>query len=222
MDKKILIAGGTDGIGFALTTLCTKDKEYKHIYVLGRNFSSIRKLKNGRIIELPCNILEPAEVKSALGKVRSLDVFVNTIGSFQKKSIPEVTTRDIRSHFELNTIANIELTTQILPKLSPGFSQILVCLATLAIEARPNYSLQAATKAAYRSFLQVLDKEQGDKIRVMMIHPSSVQTNVFQKSGDVRSVAKYPTAANIAEVMHFMLNRPSVLTMSEVIINNRI
>jgi short-subunit dehydrogenase involved in D-alanine esterification of teichoic acids len=127
--KSILVAGGTDGIGLALIK-CINPRQYDKIYVLGRNFSQIASLQIPNIIQLSCNITKHNAIADALVSIdRPLDQFINTIGTFYRSSIDEITPEDVSSHFELNSIANINLTNAVLPKLNSEFAEVLVCLA---------------------------------------------------------------------------------------------
>ena len=182
----------------------------------------LKRIKDRRIIPISCDITNSAMLQSTIDSLDTpIDDFVNTIGTFLKKPVDSLSAEDIRQHFELNSIANITLTTLMLPKLRPSFSQILVCLATLALEAREQYSLQSATKASYKFFLDSLRKEIFQHSRVMMIHPSSVQTNIFKKAGDKRELSKYPSADVIAEMMQFMLSRPATIELRDMVVYNR-
>lgn len=222
MKKTILIAGGTDGIGFSFLKHSLASSEYAKCYVLGRNFNKVDGLGDTRVVPLVCDITKSESIHAAMKKISEpLDAFVNTIGTFQKKSVMELTEEDIRNHFEVNSIGNITLTTNVLAKLNKTFSQILVCLATLAVEPRESYSIQSATKASHRYFLESLRLELETHIRVMMIHPSSVQTAIFDKAGDTRSTSKYPKPEVIAEMMAFMLNQPKTVEIPELIVKNR-
>lgn len=222
MKKNILIAGGTDGIGFAFVKKCLESNSYAKIFILGRKLDKINKLNDQRLIPIICDITATKTLKTTLDKINvPLDEFINTIGTFIKKPVKKTSMEEIRNHFELNSIANITLTTLILPKLKKKFSQILVCLATLSLVGRENYSLQSATKASYRMFLESLRQEIGNNCRVMMVHPSSVQTDIFAKAGDKRDLTKYPSADTIASIMDFMLTQPENIELPEIAIYNR-
>lgn len=221
MSKTILIAGGTDGIGLAFLKECLRSKEWGKVYVLGRNFSSVRKLRNKRVVEVVCDVTDEGAIGKSLKVIGQLDVFVNTIGSFQKKPVSELTIEDIKRHVNLNTTGNMILTRLVLPKLRKSFSQILVCLATLAVEPRESYAMQSATKASYRFFLECLRKEVADRVRIMLIHPSSVQTKIFEKAGDKRDYKKYPKPEVIAQMMSFLISQPPSVEIRELLVHNR-
>lgn len=218
--KNIVIAGGTDGIGLAFVKQLDSTK-YDTIYVLGRDFGKVRDLQIDNLTEIECDITRQGELGTAISKIdKSVDQFVNTIGTFQKGVIDDITPEDVARHFELNTIANINLTNKILKKLRSDYAEVLVCSATLAIEARETYALQSATKSAYRSYLEALSKEKRETLKVMIFYPSSVDTEVFKKSGDTRNTSSYPKPETIAQIMEFMLNQPKEIYIPELRVNN--
>lgn len=218
--KNILVAGGTDGIGLAFVKQLNH-AQYHKIFILGRKFSQVEPLKIPNAIQLICDITDSKAITEVIANIdEPIDQFVNTIGTFYRNPIDKISHTDVTQHFELNSIGNINLTNAVLPKLNEKFAEILVCLATLAVEARENYSLQSATKAAYRYYLETLREERKHTIKVMMIHPSSVSTDVFSKAGDVRDTSGYPSPDSIASIMDFMLNQPRAIYMPEIRVNN--
>jgi NADP-dependent 3-hydroxy acid dehydrogenase YdfG len=218
--NSVLIAGGTDGIGLAITKILLKSNYCDKIYVLGRNFS---KVKQEKIVELKCDITDNDSITRALNDIdQPLDIFINTIGTFNKAMVSDIKSEDIYSHFILNSISNINLTTQVLKKLNPDFSQILTVLATLALEVRESYALQSATKSALKTFLETLRLERSQSIRVMNVFPPSLKTEIFSKSGDRRDVSKYPSPDIVAEIVLNMLCQPASIEITDIIIKNRL
>lgn len=220
MEKNILIAGGTDGIGLAFLKQLDA-KLYNKIFVIGRNFTKVEALHISRIVQLPCDITNNDAVQDVLSRVdQPIDQFVNTIGTFYRNPADKMSAMDVFRHFELNSVANINLTNAVLAKLNRDFAEVFVCLASLALQARENYALQSATKAAYKYYLDALRVEKKDTLKVMTLFPSSVNTDVFQKAGDTRDTSKYPSAAVIAEIMHFILTQPREVYIPELKVEN--
>jgi short-subunit dehydrogenase len=169
-----------------------------------------------------------------------VDAFVNTIGTFFRAKVPATVCTgapntglaqqaedtplvDIKEHFELNTVHNIHLTNLMANKVkrqsAAGFGQILICLATLAVKPAANYALQAATKGGYKLYVDALRCElQPEGVRVMTIHPPSVNTNIFKKHGDKRDVRKYEDPVEIAKAIKFMLDQTGKLAIHELLI----
>ena len=138
----MLLAGGTDGIGLALLKQLFRehDAEYAKCYVIGRNFARLEKQtvsKWEKLVPLQCDITDTAALEARLAEIpEEIDEFVNTVGTFYRGKAVDTPLETIQKHFDLNTVHNIKLTQLVVPKLKKGFSQVLVCLATLAMAAR--------------------------------------------------------------------------------------
>jgi NAD(P)-dependent dehydrogenase (short-subunit alcohol dehydrogenase family) len=201
--RTLLLAGGTDGIGLAfLKAECQRDK-YTLIYVLGRDFRQVDALQvgGGRVVNIACDITDASAMRQSLVDVaiRRVDDFVNTIGTFSRGPVCELTDEEVSSHFELNCVGNINLIRAVLPLMLPQQgggddaaeaadgraapvpqlggggtgAQMLVCTASLALEARSPYALQSATKGALKLFVDALRIELRGRVRVMSVLPHS-------------------------------------------------
>ena len=88
MFKKIVIGGGTDGIGFEVLRILYNNQSSSIFYVIGRNFDRIKKEFGGdqeRIIKLECDITNKSNLNSCISEIDgTIDVFINTIGTFLK------------------------------------------------------------------------------------------------------------------------------------------
>ena len=60
-----------------------------------------------------------------------------------------------------------------------------------------------------------------EDVRLMTIHPPSVNTAIFAKAGDARDVSKYADPLHIAKAMRFMLQQTPQLSISELVLENR-
>jgi NAD(P)-dependent dehydrogenase (short-subunit alcohol dehydrogenase family) len=207
VSRTLLLAGGTDGIGLAfLEAECQRDK-YSLIYVLGRDFRQVDGLRvgGGRVVNVVCDITDAITMRQSLADaaIRRVDDFINTIGTFARGPVSQLTDEEVLSHFELNCVGNINLIRAVLPlmlaqqgggddaaetadgraasapELSGGGTgaQILVCTASLALEARSPYALQSATKAALKFFVDALRIELRGRVRVMSVLPPSSRWN---------------------------------------------
>ena len=193
--RTLLLAGGTDGIGLAfLEAECQRDK-YSLIYVLGRDFRQVDGLQvgDGRVVNVACDITDASAMRQSLADaaIRRVDDFVDTIGTFARGPVSELSDEEVSSHFELNCVGNINLIRAVLPLILPQQgggddaaeaadgtgAQILVCTASLALEARSPYALQSATKAALKFFVDALRIELRGRVRVMSVLPPSSTLN---------------------------------------------
>ena len=95
--------------------------------------------------------------------------------------------------------------------------QLLVCSASLALQARTPYALQSATKAGLKFFVDALREEYRGKVRVMTVLPPCVNTDVFRKAGDDRDASQYPPASRVADAIRFMLGLPPDVCVPELL-----
>ena len=168
---------------------------------------------------LACDITSETEIERALAQIdKSLDVFVNTIGTFSKGIVSELTSVQINDSFNVNAFSNINLTRKVLPKMNNVSSQMLVCLATVANHPRAELSLQSA----YKAFLDSLRAEVSPNIRISLILPASVQTDIFKKSGHNKDLSKSMYAEDVARIMKFIISLPENITIPEIEILNNI
>ena len=103
---RILIAGGTDGIGLGFVKRWSQTHQ-DELFVVGRNFSKIDDLfgqrNEVRLNRLRLDIRDLDAVESAVSRIGDIDIFVNTIGTFLNKPVSENRRLDIESHFQLMT-----------------------------------------------------------------------------------------------------------------------
>lgn len=237
--RTLFIAGGTDGIGFSLFTSEMHRSKYSKIFILGRDFTKVRRLLEPRndntsqeiqpeIVYVPCDITKSDNIGAAmmLLKASSIHDFVFTIGSFHRGKIADIMPGSagekgddvVADHFHLNCVSAIHLIRLMVQKLVKGDSQILVCTASLSVMARSPYALQSATKAALRSFIDTLRIELKGSTRVMNLMPPSVDTQIFAKAGDHRATDGYPPPSRIANTMQYMLDCPPDICIPEMLI----
>src|SRR5436305_7451023 len=133
-----------------------------------------------KIIELNCDIMDHSQLLTMFDQIsdHSLDIFVNTIGSFHKNKESIFDPERVKAHFDLNSSSNINLLVGLLPKLKSD-AQLLICLSSLCdyLEGRPEYGLQGASKVAYKYYLDSLALELKNTLpcmRIMSINPSGV------------------------------------------------
>jgi len=220
----ILIAGGTDGIGYGFLNLVRQKWNFNKIYVLGRHFDHIDQTN---IIKLQCDITTENDLIEKLAEItdHSLDIFVNTIGSFCKYQESLFKPETVKRHFDLNASSNINLLVGVLPKLKKN-GQIMICLSSICDyqKGRLEYGLQGATKMAYKYYIDSLSlemKKKNPEMRIMTINPSGVQTNIFEKGDDFRSTVSYATVEQIANIMEFQLLLPRNITIPHLVIYNQ-
>ena len=228
-----------------------KRSKYAKIYILGRTFTRVDEElmpeHSTRLAKVEVDIcIESSELRATIAREIKgpVDDFINTIGSFSRGAIADLSDAAVSSHFLLNCVANITLIRAVLPLLTAQRHskqsrkrrlkedeaaastrehmkcgpQMLICSASLALQARSPYALQSATKAGLKFFVDALRIELKGSVRVMCVYPPSVATDIFAKAGDHRPIDKYPPASRVADVMRFMLECPQDVSIPELLL----
>ena len=93
LKKNIVITGGTDGIGLALTKL-RLDRDQK-VFIIGRNASKgnsiLNIIKSSNLEFFQCDLSELSQIKKiliTLNKIKNIDILINNAGAiFDKRSL---------------------------------------------------------------------------------------------------------------------------------------
>ena len=243
----MLLAGGTDGIGFALLRHIVEQKAAaaaaavalpSKIFVLGRGFGRVDSFlsddaalveRSGvRIVSLMADVRETASIAAAIARIDTLPLthVVNTIGTFSKAPVlATANTEALRRSLEVNVLGNVELTRALLPLMLPddgsaSIATMIVLSATLVDDPRATYSTQACTKAAFAAFLKALQAEQ-PRLRLTLLYAPSLATGVFAKGGSPRDLAGYPSPSIVAPTIVHLLALPPCLSVAELTLATR-
>ena len=242
----MLLAGGTDGIGFALLRHVVEQKAAaaaaaaaipSTIFVIGRDFARVDALlsDDGALVErsgvrierLCCDVTDSASIAAALARIDVLPLthVVNTIGTFSKAPVLATdSTGALRRSLEVNVLGNVALTRALLPLMLPAegssIATMIVLSATLVGDPRATYSTQSCTKAAYAAFMKALQAEQ-PRLRVTLLYAPSLATRVFEKGGAPRDLARYPAPSVLAPTLVHLLALPPYLSVAELTVATR-
>ncbi|MBL7871043.1 MAG: glucose 1-dehydrogenase [Cyclobacteriaceae bacterium] len=179
--KKILITGGTKGIGLAIARECLNlDAQ---VLVIARSTKSIQgKLKNSANLFTHEGDLNNPDFRADLVKKIAqtwgeLDVLVNNVGTNIRKKFIEFSEAEIRQLFETNLFSMVQLTQACYPLLKQKGGSV-INIASVAgftdVQSGPPYGM---TKAAIIQFTKHLAAEwSADNIRANCISPWYIET----------------------------------------------
>lgn len=224
--KRILVTGGTRGIGAAITAQLARGggdviAGYVRDDAAAERFAS-NLSSEGKSIEL-CR----ADLTSDAGQQRvrevvagrALSAIVHCAASGVHRPIEQLTPRHWDFTFALNLRAFFQLVASLLPQLPAG-STIVAVSSQGAVQAIPHYSAIGATKGGLEAFCRHLAVELAPRdIRVNVLSPGNVLTDAWNAFPDrdarlteatIRSPRGRLTSVNeVALAAHFLCSDAS-------------
>jgi len=180
-DSRILVTGGSSGIGKATASLLAESGA--RVAITGRDPDKLKKTADemGVVsIDLDQSRYEdiPVKLPTAVKELGGLDVLINNAGIGAPGAMGELTAEKFERVFSVN-VFGLALLTQEAVKIFKGqdYGHIVNVASTAAINGYPGGSVYGASKFALRGMSQCWQKElRKHNIRVMLINPSEVPT----------------------------------------------
>lgn len=187
--KKILITGGSSGIGKALIAELY-GRGARQFAVIGRDLEKMRALQQafpeGRFLFIAGNLAEPASVRDSIDRIGKewggLDILINNAGVVSAGALETISDEDIVNMQNINVTGLILLTKHALPLLRQSSEAAIMNVSSgLGLIGMAFYVPYAATKAAVRQFSEALRRElNGTPIHVMTVYPTATDTPMMK------------------------------------------
>ena len=181
--KRILITGGSSGIGLALARdLIGRGAK---VFITGRKpaglEAALRELggsASGTIADVGTTEGRAATLDGALRALGGLDVLVNNAGGVRAGRLESIPEAEIEAMITVDLLAPILLTRAALPALRASGDGMVVNVASgLALVGAPFYGTYAGAKAGLARFGEALRRELKDEgIHVMTAYPGATET----------------------------------------------
>lgn len=186
-DKKIWITGASSGIGEALTYKFSELGAF--LVISSRREAELQRVKSAcrfpeKVKIVPLDLEQYRSIadiaKPVLDELQHIDILINNGGASQRALVVEEDLSVVEKMMNINFFGAVALTKAVLPTMLAQKSGFIVCMSSLAgkfgIPLRSGY---AAAKHALHGFFETLRAENHDNgIRVMMVCPGYVNTNV--------------------------------------------
>ncbi|RNL89867.1 SDR family NAD(P)-dependent oxidoreductase [Sinomicrobium pectinilyticum] len=187
--KKILITGGSSGIGKAIVK-DLYEKGATSFAVVGRSAEKMKSLKTdfprADFLFLPGDVAKTGDLKQISAAVDKhwgkLDILINNAGVVSAGPLEETSDEDIISQLNINVAGLILLTKYTLPLLRESEEAAIINVSSgLGLIGMPFYATYAATKAAVSRFSEAMRRElNGTSIHVMTVYPTATDTPMME------------------------------------------
>ncbi|PWH20119.1 MAG: short-chain dehydrogenase [Anaerolineae bacterium] len=190
----LLITGASSGIGAAIARLAAK--QGFDLAITARRMERLEALCTEcepygvRVLPIQADLAQWEDVqriaKTALQFFGCIEVLINNAGFGRLNWLEKLDGQsEIADQIQVNLIAPIQLTRQVLPSMIANRQGHVINIASLAAwVATPTYSVYAASKFGLRGFTEALRREVSIYgIQVSGIYPGGVETEFAQKAG---------------------------------------
>ncbi|HXA55283.1 MAG TPA: SDR family oxidoreductase [Solirubrobacteraceae bacterium] len=227
-----VITGASSGIGEATARALAADGH--RVALLARRAERIDELAaelGEGALAIAADVTDRDSLVAAAARVQSelggADILVNNAGVMLLAPFTSAQRAEHRRMVEVNLLGAIVATEVFLDQLRDGDGGDLVNISSVAGRtARPGNAVYAATKWGLNGFSEGLRQELQPDIRVTVIEPGAVATELIDHITDaptkqavtafVRDLAI--TSQDIAEVIAFAVSRPQRMTLNEILI----
>jgi NAD(P)-dependent dehydrogenase (short-subunit alcohol dehydrogenase family) len=169
--RKILIIGGSKGIGSAIINSLVKEN-----LIINLSRTAPLQLHNN-LTHYNCDILT-----DDLPEITEINTLIYCPGSINLKPISRLKLDDFRNDFEINVIGAVKAIQHYLPSLKKGNNPSILLFSTVAAKlGMPFHASVAAAKSAVEGLTKSLGAELAPTIRVNAIAPTVTDTDLASK-----------------------------------------
>ena len=186
-NKRILITGGSSGIGLALAQAL--QARGARVFITGRRRDALDEAlrtlgpaAGGASADMATAAGRTATLAQALAFLDGLDVLVNNAGGVRAGRLENTAEADIEAMLVVDLLAPILLTRAALPALRVGGDAMVVNVSSgIALVGAPFYATYAAAKAGIARFGEALRRElKGEGIHVLTAYPGATDTPMMR------------------------------------------
>ena len=214
--RKIIIVGGSRGIGNSLLTTLVENNNVI-------NISRVQPtLSHTNLTHHTCDVLI-----GELPDITEADSIIYCPGSINLKPISRLKLDDFRNDFEINVIGAVKTIQKYLSILKKGDSPSVILFSTVATElGMPYHASVAAAKSAVEGLVKSLGAELAPTIRINAIAPTVTDTDLAAKLlrnekmidmiTERHPLKKFLNPKEVADMAEFLLSQKAASISGQV------
>lgn len=225
--KKVVITGGTKGIGLEITKLFIANKD--EVIVIARDFSKMPQELTGKIRQVPFDLQNISEIPQIVSTIGNIDVLINNAGILHAIPYDNYPEEEKQKNIKINLEAPIALITSFSNGMLKKGSRI-VNVASISGQIGHPDVWYGITKAGMINATKTFSKLLGLKgILINCVAPGPVETDMYKVISEERkqaivgsTVLKRPaTAEEVAKAVYWLAtDSPEYINGSCIDINN--
>ena len=227
-NKRILVTGGSDGIG---KHICLKlAATGARLAILGRDAERLEAVAQAcneagapEALPLTCDLQDPAAIAEVAAQVLKtfggLDIVINNAGIWHKAGpLDTIAPEVLQATVQTNLTGLMQMTQALLPALRENDESIVLNVVSKSgVVAQAGQSVYTATKYGVRGFTEVLKADEAETgVRVGGLYQSGTNTEMFAKAGEEVPNHIFTEPDDLADVVVFVLSRPPKLWIHDI------
>ena len=236
MAQTAFITGATSGIGEATAIIFAKNNI--RLILCGRRKDRLQSLQDQlskltEVTTLNFDVSKRDDVEKAIKSLpkdfQQIDILINNAGNAHGLStIQEGNLDDWDAMLDINVKGLLYVSKAILPQMTQRNTGFIVNIGSIAgKEVYPNGNVYCASKHAVNALNKAMRIDLNKhNIRVSGIHPGAVETEFsevrfkgdVEKAKSVYSGYKALQAADIADIIHFVITRPYHVNIEDLVV----
>lgn len=221
--KKVLITGGSDGLGLALARKLVDTGAA--VTIISRSQDKLARA--AKIIGSPllqykvCDVSDYGSVEKIIGEVEDIDILINNAGVWLEGKLTENPYEYIKRVIEINLLGLIYVTKAVLPKMIARNDGIILNVSsTSGLTGREGQSVYAASKWGVRGFTESLKLDLAKtNVKVFGFYPGGMRTGLFKKAGFEKDVNNWMDTSEVAEVLTALLKHEDSMIIDQLVLN---
>jgi NADP-dependent 3-hydroxy acid dehydrogenase YdfG len=169
-----------------------------------------------------------AMAKTALDRFGKIDVLINNAGIMPVSPLIDLKIDEWNKAIDVNIRGVLHGIAAVLPHMSDRGSGHVINIGSVAsFHAIPNYAVYCGTKFAVRAISEGLRKETLGKVRVTIIYPGAIESELIEASNDAQTSSQInsnfsgvsfisPTA--ISRAVRYAIEQPDEVAVNEIVV----
>ena len=214
--RKIIIIGGSKGIGNAIVNTLLESNEVINIS------RTAPETDHPNLTHYSCDVLN-----DELPDLDSVDGLVYCPGSINLKPINRLSIDDFKTDFDINVIGAVKAVQKYLPALKNGNKPSIILFSTVAAKlGMPFHASVAASKSAVEGLTKSLGAELAPTIRVNAIAPTVTDTalaskllrneRMIENMNERHPLKKFLQPQEVADMATFLLSEKAASMSGQV------
>ena len=229
-DKVVVVTGSSSGIGEAIARELA-DGGCK-VMLAARREEKLKSLSEELGDGVAYQVTDVTDDKqmqkmaqATIDRFGKVDVLVNNAGIMPVSPLIDLKLDDWNKAIDINIRGVLHGIAAVLPHMSDRGSGHIINIGSIAsLHTAPNFAVYCATKFAVKAISECLRKEMLGKVRVTIIYPGAVESELVESSNDeqtskqVNSSFDFMSPSAISQAVRYAIAQPDEVSVNEIVV----